>query len=109
VFALGVGSGFGLPDGWQIVHQVEDALALRFADVARCGRCLLRVVAFELIKNRQFLIPVALQAASNEALFGLHLFIAPPSPFRLIVSPLDAQLPLVINGAGLSFEMLDGL
>ncbi len=33
LFALGVGGGLRLPDGWQIVHQVEDALALRFTDM----------------------------------------------------------------------------
>ena len=67
------------------------------------------VVALELVQDAELLIPVALKTPGDQAVFGLHCLITPPRPIGLVAGALKPQVPLVINGASLGFEMLDRL
>jgi hypothetical protein len=42
-------------------------------------------------------------------MFRLHRLVAPFGLLRLIAGALQSELPLVLNGAGLGFEMLNSL
>src|SRR5262249_21752629 len=54
----------------------------------------------------QFLIPVALQRAGDQAVFRLHRDIAAAGQVNLILGPFPAQWPLGLDLAGARFALV---
>jgi hypothetical protein len=67
LFALRIGGRWGVPDGWHILSQRQNALTLFGADRTDGVGAPRGVLLLQLFKVGQFLIPFALQRACDEA------------------------------------------
>lgn len=109
LFPFGLRRRVRLPHRGQIVRSGDDPVALGLTDVACRQRRHRHIVSLKLIDRRQFLVPVAFETPCHQTIFGLYGLVTPPGQVGLIARPLEPQLPLVLNGAGLDFEMLNRL
>src|SRR5262249_15480109 len=94
LFALRVGGRRGVPDGWHILRQCQNALTLFGANRTDGVGAPRGVLPLQVFKVGQFLIPCALQRACDQAVFRLHRDIAAAGQVKLILGPFPAQVPL---------------
>src|SRR5262249_20618320 len=107
LLALGKGRRGSMPNGWQIVGQAADLLALRGRE--REGRLFgtQGIFPLQLFDLRQFLIPFPLQAPGNQTVVWVDSLVAPPCQICLILGPLDLTVPLLIDLPGASFQRIE--
>ena len=106
LFAFHVRGGGGFPDGPKVLCQSQDAGS--FFRTGKQARWLwpVGVGAFQLVLRNQFLVPVPLQAASNQSVVRIHGSIASPGQVSLVAGSFDAQLPLLFDLPGAGFDLL---
>ena len=61
------------------------------------------MLAFQLLDFEQFVIPVAFQVASDQTVTRVDSHKAPPGQVSLVLSALEAQLPLLVDLASAGF------
>jgi hypothetical protein len=107
LFAFGVRGRRGGPDCWQVLRQGDNPRPLFRTDTAQHGLRAggsLTPQAFDL---GSLLVPVVLQTARHEAVFGLDGEKASTYRVGFILSPLQPQRPLAFDLTGPGLELIE--
>src|SRR5712691_2777761 len=101
--------GLRVPQGWEILSQVEDRLMIGPRQDRVVLALPLRVISFHRFDRAELRFPVLFKVACDEPVFGLDRIVLSLGPLGLKARPLTPQLPLAIQHAGFAFELLEGV
>jgi hypothetical protein len=108
LFAFGVRGRRGAPDCWQVLCEGDNPRPLFRTDTAQHGLRAGGSLAPKAFDLGQLLVPVVLQTACHEAVFGLDGEKASTRRVGLILCPLQPQLPLAFDLTGSGLELIEG-
>src|SRR5262249_4252319 len=95
-----------MPHGVEVHSDREQAVALCLGEHARSFPLTTGELGPCSFERGQALLPLALEATGNQAIIGIHRAIAPFGPARLVIRPLDAELPLLEGRLAIGLEAL---
>jgi hypothetical protein len=104
--AITVGGLVGTPQLGQIVGEAEDALAIDVVQLQTAALFELLVLALKTFDLGELVVPSSLERACDDAVVGVARVVLTLGAFSLVLSSLDAQLPLLVERGVLFFEDL---
>src|SRR6266704_348847 len=107
LLALDKGCRRGMPDGWQIMSQAADLLALRCREQQRGWFGHELVLTLQFVHLSQLLIPLFFQTAGHQPVVWIDRFVATPGQICFVLGPLNLPVPLVLDVFGTSFHLIE--
>src|SRR6266700_1652972 len=107
LLALDKGCRRGMPDGWQIMSQAADLLALRCRKQQSGWFGHVLVLPLQFVHLSQLLIPLFFQTAGHQPVVWIDRFVATPGQICFVLGPLNLPVPLVLDVFGTSFHLIE--